>query len=234
MKTLTLPLLALVCLQGAYAATTLVSNGSNPTSQGWTLSNTGNSGQFGSANPNANGGGGSSSIVAGNAWGLYASSGGVGSLSYATGDLTGTGGYAAYIQLGVDVGSINSGGNFDAIQFFDGGTLAYEFKFYGGDTVWRFGDSNGFNQGTGVGYSGDGYNFKFEQTGLNTYAFRVNGTVVSSGTLAGSAGYVDSVRVLNSNAGGDLIFNTLVYQVPEPAAALLGSLGLLAMLRRRR
>jgi len=45
---------------------------------------------------------------------------------------------------------------------------------------------------------------------------------------------VDSIRVINSNAGGDVVFNTPVYQVPEPSAALLGGLGLLAMLRRRR
>jgi hypothetical protein len=225
MKCLNLPLLLLLSHQGLEAATTLVSNGSSPTSQGWSLISSGNSGQFGAANPNSNGGGGSSSIVAGNAWGLYASSGGVGSLTYATGDLTGAGGYAAYIQLGIDVGSINSGGNFDAVQFFDGATLAFEFKFYGGDSVWRFGDSNGFNQGTGVGYnSGNGFNFRFEQTGLHTYNFKVNGSTVTSGTLAGSAGYVDSIKVINSNSGGDVIFNTLVYQVPEHAAALMGSL----------
>lgn len=234
MKILSHTLLAFLACTCARAAVTVSSNGSSPTSQGWTLATTGNAGQFSNANPNGNGGGGSSSIVAGNAWGLYANGGGVGSLTYSTGDLTGAGGYAAYIQLGVDVGSINSGGNFDAVQFFDGGTLAYEFKFYGGDTVWRFGDSGGFNQGTSVGYTGNGYVFTFQQTGLNTYNFKVNGSTVSSGTLAGGAGYVDSIRVLNSNAGGDVIFNTLVYQVPEPSAALLGGLGLLALLRRRR
>ena len=232
MKTLKIAFFSLVVIHGAHGAVTVVSSAS-PTSQGWALSTTGNAGQFAAANPNANGGGGSSSIVAGNAWGLYASGGGVGSLTYSTGDLTGAGGYAAYIQLGVDVGSI-SNGNFDAIQFFDGATLAYEFKFYGGDSVWRYGDSAGFNQGTSVGFTGNGYVFKLEQTGLHTYNFKVNGSTVTSGTLAGGAGYVDSVRVLNSDAGGDLIFNTLVYQVPEPSAALLGALGLLAVLRRRR
>lgn len=172
-------------------------------------------------------------MVAGNAWGLYANSGGVGSLTYSTGDLTGAGGYAAYIALGVDNGGINNG-NAVAIQFFDGATLAFEFKFNGGATFWQFGDNNGFNQNTSTPFTFDGYNYQFDQTGLHTYAFKVNGTQVASGTLANGAGFVDAVRVLNSNSGNDVIFNTLVYQVPEPAAALLGSLGLLAMLRRRR
>ncbi len=231
MKNLRFPLLALAVMPVSHAATTLTSNGSNPTTQGWTLSASGNAGQFSAADPNANGG--SSSVVAGNAWGLYASAGGVGSLTYATGDLTGAGGYAAYIALGVDNGGITNG-NSVAVQFFDGATLAFEFKFNGGATFWQFGDSNGFNQNTSSPFTFNGNNYQFEQTGLHTYSFKVNGSQVASGTLAGSAGYVDSVRVLNSNSGSNVVFNTLVYQVPEPTAALLGSLGLLAMLRRRR
>jgi len=68
MKNLKFALLALVAMPDGHAATTLTSNGSNPASQGWTLSTSGNAGQFSSANPKFNGG--SSSVVAGNAWGL--------------------------------------------------------------------------------------------------------------------------------------------------------------------
>jgi hypothetical protein len=231
MKNLKFALLALVAMPVGHAATTLTSNGSNPTSQGWTLATSGNAGQFSSANPNFNGG--SSSVVAGNAWGLYANGGGVGSLTYSTGDLTGAGGHAAYIALSVDNGGINNG-NSVAVQFFDGATLAFEFKFNGGATFWQFGDSNGFNQNTSSPFTFNGSNYQFEQTGLHTYTFKVNGSQVASGTLAGSAGYVDSVRVLNSNSGSDVVFNTLVYQVPEPSTALFGALGLLVALRRRR
>lgn len=252
MKNLKFSLLALSLISVGSAAITVSGNGSGPGSQGWTttVTNSGNGSQngvFGGADPNGNGGG-NSSVVASNGWGLYANSNQVATASYATGDLTGAGGFPAFIQLGLDNGSFIFGDGLPGsgvvgIQFFDGATLAYEFRYVGGNTLggsgrWVYGDSSGFNQTSTVMFSTNGYNFRLNQTGTNTYAFSVNGTQITTGTLAGGAGYVDSVRVFNNNAGSgntaNVVFNTLVYQVPEPSAALLGGLGLLAILRRRR
>ncbi len=248
MKNLKFALLALAVMPVSHAATTISGNGSGPAAQGWTTTQTSGNGSqngfFGGANPNGNGGN-TSSVVAGNGWGMYANSGQATTASYSTGDLTGAGGFPAFIQLGLDHGSTIQGNGLPGsgvvgIQFFDGATLAYEFRYVGGNGAarWEYGDSSGFNQTSTVGFSTNGYNFRLNQTGSNTYSFSVNGSQITTGTLAGGAGFVDSVKVFNNNAGSggnaNVVFNTLVFQVPEPAAALLGSLGLLAMLRRRR
>jgi len=247
MKILKHSSLVLALAPALQAAVTVSGNGSGPAAQGWSTTqsslNGSQNGFFGGADPNGNGG--SASVVAGNGWGMYANSGQTVTAAYSTGDLLGTGPYAAYIQLGVDNGStIQGNGGFGSgvvgIQYFDGGTLAFEFRYVGGNAAskWEFGDSSGFNQTSTVGYSTNGFIFRFDQTGANTYAFSVNGSQLRTGTLAGGAGLVDSVKVFNNNAGSgsasNVVFNTLVYQVPEPSTALLGGLGLLALLRRRR
>lgn len=72
-------------------------------------------------------------------------------------------------------------------------------------------------------------------TTVNYEAFINGGTAVATGTFAWSGtneNYINLFSNFTSNSGR--LDNFSVATIPEPSAALLGSLGLLALLRRRR
>lgn len=140
------------------------------------------------------------------------------------------------ISLQFDNGGIATGKS-TGIQLYNGATLVFQLYFRGGESVYEYFDnlSGGtYDQDTSAGFSTDGGTFSFtlnSSTGYSASWRNVNwtGTVQNLG--------IDRIQVYNNSAGsgdgGNLYFNNLTV-VPEPSAALLGSLGVLALLRRRR
>lgn len=147
----------------------------------------------------------------------------------------GTGGFADYNRIGFNLKGLMSGGSTNII------TLKFEDAF----STLRMNDGNvDFGAGT-VGYT-DGaiYDFTFTSSiGSNQYSWTVaqRGGGSSSGTnfnysfgrtltnVSGVEFYWDA----NGGAGNDGFIDNISV-VPEPTAALLGSLGMLGLLRRRR
>ncbi len=218
---------------GATVATWSASGGANPGTDGWEpdLSGTGDWFQGNSAG-NA---GGSSGAGAGNpAWGLWSNDGGV---SAATWALVG-GALTVGQSLGIDFdnGWVDSGGV--GVQFTSGGTVALAVFLNQGGPGYEITNSTG-NVSSGKGWTGDGFNISVELTGSGTYSLSFPG-YSGSGTLANSLTSIDGIRVYSADPTGlgsggnyDVFFNN-VSVIPEPSAALLGGLGMLALLRRRR
>lgn len=218
---------------GATVSTWSASGGANPGTDGWTQNLSGTGGWFqGNSAGNA---GGSSGAGAGNpAWGLWANDSGV---SAATWSLVG-GALTVGQTLGIDFdnGWVDSGGV--GVQFTSGGTVALAVFLNNGGPGYEIQNSTG-NVTSGQGWTGNGFNISVELTGSGTYALDFLG-YSGTGTLANTLTSIDGIRVYandptGSGSGGnyDVFFNNISV-VPEPSAALLGGIGLLALLRRRR
>lgn len=103
----------------------------------------------------------------------------------------------------------------------------------GGTTVTMATTTGTQNIGTSV-YTAS---FAITRTGTSAYSYsgNVNGSTVSAiGETVGFGNY-NAIAIVNGNTDADFrIDNVSVTLVPEPRAALLGGLGLLMLLRRRR
>jgi hypothetical protein len=103
----------------------------------------------------------------------------------------------------------------------------------GGTTVTMATTTGTQNVGTSV-YTAS---FAITRTGTGTYSYsgNVNGSTVSvSGETVGVFDNYNAIAIVNGNTAADFrIDNVSVTLIPEPSAALIGSLGLLALLRRR-
>lgn len=130
----------------------------------------------------------------------------------------------------VGLGMLNSSGN----------TL-WEVFFTGGQPNYRYQDGSGF-QNTSLGYGDEGMTVEFKLTSSTGYQLKltrldnatqtINGSLITNGDQA-----ISQIRLFNGGVGsGDAknaYFNSISV-IPEPSAALLGGLGALALLRRRR
>lgn len=237
MKTFVLHFVAILAAGSASAATIgswSASGGSDPGTDGWTQDLTGTGGWF--QGDSAGNAGGSSGAGAGNpAWGFWSDSGGV---SAGTWSLDG-GALTVGQELGInfDNGWVDS--NTVGVQFLSSSTVGLEVLFSsGGSGNYTVIDSTG-SIDSSQGWTGDGFNISLAITASGTYDLSFLG-YSGSGTLDNSVTSVDTIRVFSfdptgAGSGGNYdIFANDITVVPEPSIALLGALGVLGLLRRRR
>ncbi len=130
-----------------------------------------------------------------------------------------------YISTGSQVG----------VEFRGGSTVGLSIFFTSGATFYQVFRNGGVVNST-EGSTDNGFNIPMESTGTSTYALG-SGSFSQSGTFGNGVTAIDNIRVFHTNAGGGGQFNLFannITVVPEPANALLGSPGLLALLRRRK
>lgn len=221
-------------VHAATLGTWSASGGANPGTDGWTLTtSTGNSSQAGSFQGDSGGNGDGAGAGAGNpAWGFYANSGqsSAGVWNLAGGSLT------VGQELGIDFdnGFINNGSQV-GIEFRNGTSVGLSIFFTGGASFYQVFRNGGVVNST-EGFTDNGFTVQVESTGTAAYALSF-GSFSQTGTFGNGVTAIDNIRVFNTNAGGSGAFNVFannITVIPEPASALLGSLGLLALLRRRR
>lgn len=245
MKLKLISAISLLALGSSYAATpasyTASSNPSeDPDANGdtinvWSTVFTGSAGSFlGNSAGNA---GGTSGAGAGNpAWALFANSGdsAFANHTFAGGALT----IGQTVSLAFDNGFIDTGGRVGINLLDSSDASLLSFFFLGGESFYQYTDSSGTTN-TATGFTGDGGVFSFTLGASNGYsagfdAFSATDSVFA-GTLASSD--VAKIQVFNDDAGSgsdfDVYFNDLTV-VPEPSTALLGAIGSLLLLRRRR
>jgi hypothetical protein len=223
-----------VSAQAATLGVWTASGGANPGTDGWALTtSTGNSSQAGSFQGNSGGNGDGAGAGAGNpAWGFYANSGqsSSGVWSLAGGSLT----VGQEVAIDFDNGFINTGSQV-GVEFRSGTTVGLSIFLTGGASFYQVFRNGGVVNST-VGFTDNGFNIEVGSTGTSTYALSF-GSFSQTGTFGNGVTAIDNIRVFNTNAGGGGQFNLFannITVVPEPASALLGSLGLLALLRRRK
>lgn len=204
---------------------------------GWDNGDNGGSG-FGSWTLNAGGGGGDyiGGTGQGNpSFGLFAGGTAAGDFSTATRSFTG-GALTTGQTFSIDLGNtgVSAGGQI-GLNLQDGGVTVFELKFIGGGANWQLNDG-GSDFSSGQGFAANtSLNFSFTYEGGSTYSYSFgsgSGTsFVASNTISG----IDGFELYSSRQGsGENFGSNNMEIVPEPAIALLGSLGLLGLLRRRR
>ena len=222
-------------------------NGGSGWGGGWILSGVGGfSGHFiGSSTANGDGDGNSDGDIdtSGRSWGQFAhTSNTSGAIRPFSGSLT-TG---QTVEVGFDNGFIQNGGAVGiALQNSSGENLV-EFLFVGGSTSGYTVNAGSYT-GTTPGFTDEGMTLAITQTAANAFGLSVN-TLNPAASFGGTGTYyspsggqeVTQLRLFNFNSassGGQPAFDSFANSiaiVPEPSIALLGSVGILALLRRRR
>lgn len=229
--------LILACLishASAASLVTITAGGGAPSTEGWAVTTTsGDSSQNGEFSGDSGSNGDGSGAGAGSpAWALYANS-----LQTADATYTLAGGALDIGQaLGIDFdnGFIDAPGSVGVV-FSSGGVEALAVTFAAGSPTYTLTDSTG-SFSSGLPFTDDGVTINVAITASGAYDLNLGGANFV-GTLANSTTSIDAVRVFNFSAGGggerNVFFNNLTV-VPEPSSALLGSIALLGLLRRRR
>lgn len=225
------------CASGL-AATTATDNASNSAySDGWTTGDNGGSG-FGSWTlSSSNGGSYIGSTGQGDpSFGLYANSD-PGNYSTASRSFTG-GALTSGQTFSIDLGhTANITTNKDlGINLTDGGSVVFTLKFVGGATNWVLDDGGGGTFGSGQNYAPNtSLTFSFTYEGGNNYSYTFGTGSGTNYTATNDISGIDGIELFNTGQGSgeNFGFNNLTI-VPEPSIALLGGLGLLCLLRRRR
>lgn len=220
-------------------------NGTNQGSgfQPWSGLNTNvtNFGFFtGSSAGNGTGGAGTNiNSSNGLAWGLYANTS---NLSEGVRPLTGTLDVNQTIRLFMDNGFINGGSSVGFSLRDSANNNVFEFFFQGGNANYTLVGSG--SQSTTHAFTDTGMETNFTLTSATTFSFSVrflndNVTETFTGSLNGSLGAIDRIRIFNFNAGNgsnfDAYFNGFAV-VPEPGTWAAGALlvGLAGYRLRRR
>jgi len=240
-KSICFSLAGFLTLASASAATLAADNASDTDySDGWSSADNGGSG-FGSWTLNAGGGGGryigATGQGASPSFGLFSGGNNAGDFSTATRGFTGgalSTGQTFTIDLGntgVDLGAPGQIG----LNLQDGGVTVFALKFIGGGTNWLLNDG-GSDFSAGQGFAADtSLSFSFTYEGGSSYSYEFgsgSGTsFIASNTISG----IDGFELYSSRQGGGENFGSNnIAIVPEPTVALLGSLGVIGLLRRRR
>ena len=173
------------------------------------------------------------------AWGMYANNGSVANAyrSFTGGALS----VGQTVAIDFDNGYLDNSYSVGVGLLNASGNTLWEVFFTGGQSNYRYQDGSGFNNTT-ISYGDEGVALDFTLTSSSGYQMtltRLDGTTQTiTGSLISNADQaISQVRLFNAGAGSgtskDAFFNSISI-VPEPSAALLGSLGALALLRRRR
>jgi hypothetical protein len=216
----------------SYSAT--AAPNSNPDGTGstdvWSTSTIGVNAGFFLGNSGSNGDG-SGAGAGTSAWAMYANSN---DQAFSTHTFAG-GALVAGQTVGIDFDN----GYFDTsksagIQIRSGATVLFSLYFRGGQSFYEYLDLGGTDIDTTKGFSDDGAAFSFTLNSATTYSASY-GSASWTGTITNSA--VDNIQIFNNSAGGgstrDVYFNNLTV-VPEPASAVLGLIGSVLLIRRRR
>lgn len=232
-------LLSLVLASLASSATTFSIDAGNSGWTGWTesLTNPGSPSENGTFLGGA--GNGSNITTTGSfgtvSWSLYANNGQTASRVY---DFSSSLTVGQSVLIDMDNPGIANGGVVGFSLRNSSSQSRFEFYYIGGDSVnsYKINDSSGQeNVSPTVGFTSVGMSLEFTLLASNNYSFSINGINITNSGLNLTASDISQIRIFNFNAGGsqDAHFNSLSV-VPEPSAALLGGLGVLALLRRRR
>ena len=198
-------------LTGLAATTTTVSfGGNNPSLEGWTI-NASTGGEFNN----------------GSAWAIFGVS-------------EATRGLGAALNLGetvsIDLASLGvAPGDFVGVDFTQGSTSAVGYNFQGGLANYNVFDNAGVTA-TSIPFTSGFQTISLTNEDGTNYTLDVDGQDFSV-TLASGATGIDGIRIFNetSGVGNDVLFNNFsITTIPEPTTTLLGSLGFLLILRRRR
>jgi hypothetical protein len=208
--------------QGAYSDGWATSDDGGYGFGSWNITGTGTHGTVVQSSA-VNGGGSSGNInVSGVSWGLYADPGG--NINAARSfDSALTLGQSLLLQM--DNGWIDSG-SVGFILLNSDNNNVFQFYFNAGASSYYIHDNRGWDQGTSLGFTPDGFDVSFQLTGANTYALTA-GSYSYSGTLAGS-GSIDEIQFYNSGAGYGANYNAYfnsLQVVPEPTHIALAIFG---------
>ncbi len=237
MKTKSFVFIALLTATSAHAATVATDSASDSAygGDGWTTGDNGGSG-FTAWTLNSTGNGGRYIGATGQgdpSFGLFSGPSGT---STASRGFTGgalTVGQTFSIDLGHTSGVAN--GNDIGLNLTDGGVTVFTLKFVGGDTAWKLWDG-GVDFGAGQNYAPNtSLSFSFTYEGGNNYSYAFGTGSGSNFTASNNISGIDGFTLFNNNQGNNENFGANnISIIPEPSAALLGGLGMLALLRRRR
>ncbi len=168
--------------------------------------------------------------------------------------ITPASGTSVYLAAGINVASAQTTGDY-FLHFGDGGTSSFNARTYIRSTTGGFqmalGTGSGTpTYGTTVLTFGTAYNILVRYdfvSGLtnDTGALFINPTTedgsgdtayVAATTIGNDATIIGSVNLRQggSTASAGVTIDSITFSIPEPSTALLGALGVLAILRRRR
>ncbi|MEY4183337.1 MAG: hypothetical protein RLZZ217_1963, partial [Planctomycetota bacterium] len=169
--------------------------GSNPSSDGWSITSTGSVASGVTTSSTAN-------VAIGNpAWSLAAN--GTSNTSIAASRTFTTAAVPSeVISLRLEHGAINSGASLK-VEYLNGASTALTFQYVGGQSSYQVIDSSG-TVASGVSTTNDALLLSLSLRGGSSYAFDLNaaGTPYArTGTLAGSAASISGVRITVANTG---------------------------------